>query len=248
MAQQASELAARGCLDHPNASAALSEELARLAVTTSDNDDADVPPTSPADEAYLPDELWARVLLALPPVHRLRACAVCRRFKRLSWTLALRSCFDRRHVLPPGIRLATPGPVCTILTSPDRLTRLACGVVGGMEVFSNVVGIVLLRSAMATNAGAHQVSRIWRKELLELLARDVRSASIKLFPSGLLVFQCGPEVRPKQTWRLIWQPPSGALARHITPPCRLVVRNSGDVAILDADDTKILVAPPREQH
>ncbi len=97
----------------------------------------------------LPDELLLRCLAPLPPpLRRLHAAAVCRRFKRLLYTPALRAALLRAHMLPQGASLA-PGES---LTSPDGRFRFTLEARGA--------SIALYYSPQRHARGADE-TRIW---------------------------------------------------------------------------------------
>jgi hypothetical protein len=171
----------------------------------------------------LPDDLLLRALAPLPLLRRLRASAACRRFKRLLYMPALRASLHRAHTLPQGESLAPGGA----LTSPDGRFRL---------VFKRE-GNVVLSHAAGGHAPGVDGAAVWALGVHSAFAPGRLALPVRRGPPGagqLVAFDNLGHAR----WAS-WPNPA-----RFAPPFRLVVRDEGDVAVLDADDAEVWVAPP----
>jgi hypothetical protein len=195
-----------------------------------EGDDARAAPVGSLFDA-LPDELLARVLCVLPLVHRLRACAVARRFRRLAHTPALRAALNASHHILPGGAALRPREW---RSSPDGHFRL---------YYQEDANLVLYYSATA--AGPHALP-VWALQSVVGLFGFHLAGAARLSADGEL-----RTTAPGGPAHTVWQAGAGAAARGATPapPYRLAVRNEGDFVILDADDAVVWAAlPDRRPH
>lgn len=169
----------------------------------------------------LPDELLTRVLLALPVVSRLRCCAVSRRFKQLLHTPALcaelRAAVDPAHVLLSGRTLPMNGR----LSSPDGRLVL---------IYQSDANLVLYtRNAQGP---PDSLLPIWAMQTVRVAYYNHLAGVLTLRHDGVV------EVRGRYG-TTYWASP------HLTAcvaPYRLVVRNEGDFAVVDANDAVVWAA------
>jgi hypothetical protein len=183
----------------------------------------------------LPDELLLRCFAPLPLLRRLAAAAACARFARLLHTPALRSALRRAHMLPQGESLF-PGRA---LTSPDDRFRFI------YQTDANVV----LYYAPARHRGGHGAGpAVWALQTVggEFMYSPGRLALLApaadLTGGQLVAF----DARGAARWASN-ETGAGDAEERFAPPFRLVVRDVGDVAILDAEDAEVWVAVPERR-
>jgi hypothetical protein len=147
---------------------------------------------------------------------------VCHRFERLLYTPALRAALHRAHMLPQGASLA-PGES---LTSPDGRFRFVYQTDAKVVLYyapsGHVRGVDGTFVWTLPFVGAHYGYTPGRLALLGGVAGGRR----------LVAFD---NKRGAEQWTLHLDFGSARFA----PPYRLVVRDVGDVAILDADDAEV---------
>ena len=172
----------------------------------------------------LPDELLTRVLLALPVVSRLRCCAVSRRFKQLLHTPALcaelRAAVDPAHVLLSGRTLGCGQDK----TSPDGRFVL---------VYQTDANFVLYYDRSAPQR--LHLQPVWALQTVGChIFYTHRAGRLELSRAGQVCVL-------NDRGHCYWQAP----APHGQPPYRLVVRNQGDFAVVDANDVAVWAAVPQ---
>jgi hypothetical protein len=176
----------------------------------------------------LPDDLLLRALAPLPLLRRLRASTVCRRFKRLLYTPALRASLRRAHMLPQGESLAPGGAP---LASPNGRVHFAFQTDGNAALCCATVGAPGAPGADGTAVRALRTDAYnFAPDRLALLA----------VAGALVAF----DVHGRARW---CSSPHNATEAGFAPPLRLVVRDAGDAAILDADDAEVWVAVPERR-
>ncbi len=162
------------------------------------------------------------LLETLPLVHRLRACLVSRRFKQLLFTPALHAALSRAHTLPAGSALR-PG---RFITSPDGRFRF---------IYQTDANVVLYFAAAGHIAG-EDGTPIW--------AMQTVGGAFNYEPGQLAMQADGRLVARDSDDDLRW---ASGVAAHGAPPYRLVVRDCGDVVIVDADDAEVWTAVPENR-
>jgi hypothetical protein len=177
----------------------------------------------------LPDDLLLRCVAPLPLRHRLRAAASCARLQRLIYTPALRAATRPAHLLTHA------GQVCEneALTSPDGRFRFT---------FQEDANVVLYYAPSGHVAGADGTP-IWALQSVGGQFGHYIAGRLHLTRDGRLVAR---DSRAQERWA---SRPEGALAGAtagvgFATPFRLVVRDVGDVAILDAEDAEVWVTVP----
>ncbi len=172
----------------------------------------------------LPDELLSLLLHALPLVRRLRACLVSRRFKRLLYTPALRAAFSRAHMLPAGSALE-PG---SFITSPDGRFSF---------VFQNDANVVLYYAGGGHAPGVRG-QPVWAMQTVGGIYGYAPDRLEMHADGNLAAYGLDDDHNAR------WQSGTGGRG---APPYRLVARDCGDVAILDADDAEVWTAVPENR-
>ena len=164
----------------------------------------------------LPDDLLSRVLHALPLVARVRCCAVSRRFRRLVDTDALRAALDPAHALVSGRPLAAGRSV----NSPDGRYTLY------YQHDANLV-LYLRRPVDGT-----LLRPLWALQTVHVPYGQNAPGQLTLRRDGVVKVR---NSRGETYWAS--PRPAGSAA-----PCRLVVRDQGDFAVVDANDAVVWVS------
>jgi hypothetical protein len=174
----------------------------------------------------LPEDLLLRALAPLPLLHRLRAAASCSRLKRLLYTPALRAATRPAHLMTH----AQPLGEGNALTSPDGRFRFT---------FQEDANVVLYYAAHGHVRGVDGAP-VWALQSVGGVF-GYTPGRLALTREGRLV-ACEP--RGAVRWA---SAPDAAAPAGTVGPYRLVVRNEGDVAILDAEDRLVWVAVPERR-
>lgn len=168
----------------------------------------------------LPDEVLSPVLLLLPFVSRLRACVVCRRFKRLL-SPALRA--ELPLLTPPRVLLSGRGLAAgSTLNSPDGHFRL---------IYQGDANLVLYYYRITGEAehDEHPVP-VWALQTVHVPYNRYQPGGLHLSPTGVV---CVCDVYGRR----YWETPAQAPGLY-----RLVVRNEGDFVVLDENDAIVWAA------
>jgi hypothetical protein len=182
----------------------------------------------------LSDDLLLRALAPLPLLRRLRASAACRRFKRLLYTPALRASLRRAHMLLQGASLAPGGA----LTSPDDRFRFT---------FQTDANVVLYYAPQRHRGGPGAGPAVWALQTVRGWFN---------YPPGRLELQRDGRLVAYEEDIEQWfgaerwassDVGAAPVSAGFAPPFRLVVRDVGDAAILDADDREAWVAVPERR-
>lgn len=160
----------------------------------------------------LPDELLSRVLRTLPPVSRLRACAVSRRFRLLIDRDALCAALNPARMLVSG-RALEPGDS---INSPDGRFTL---------MYQHDANFVLYYFTL------EGYQPVWALQTVHVPYDQNRAGRVTLRSEGVVAVR---NAREETYWS---SPRPGGSA-----PYRLVVRNEGDFAIIDANDAVVWAA------
>ena len=166
--------------------------------------------------------------MPLPLRHRLRAATTCTRLKRLLYTPALRAATRPDHQMLSGGFLRPGGA----LTSPDGRFRF---------ILQHDTDLALLYYAPHRNVDTARGTPVWTMQTVRGGYGYV-AWRLSLTDDGLLAMHDLYRI-PRWTSRGANVPPPAGYVG----PYRLVVRNEGDAAIMDAEDTVVWMAVPERR-